>query len=254
MCTDPIDVNKALVSSDSWYVLMADHPVALFNLEASESRASISQICVTNEGSFDTVVSCLREDLRKMGITDLTAKVASSNAESLTAVGFEKRESYVRFSRVAEQIKMMPILPLTNATRKELPALSRLMYDAYAKEYGAFSDVQSAESSLRTVMLDKQYLSGASFASGTSRNLVSACLLTLSSPGQANIAQLFTHPLYRARGFATTEIAAAMNWLVTSSIPNLVACPREGNDVMKRLLRKMGFREDRRLVELAARI
>jgi len=250
-----MNVSKALASSDSWYVLVADHPIVLFNLERSESRAKVSQICVTNDSPVDAVVSYLRQDLRKMGITDLIVRVGSSDLESLTAAGFEKRESYVRFSRVAEEISMMPMLPLTNVTQKEVPALSRLMYDAYAKEHGAFSDIQSAESSLRTLMSGKQrYLSEASFTSGTSRNLVSACLVTLNSASQANIAQLFTHPLYRARGLATTEIAAAMNWLVTSGIPNLVAWPREGNDVVKRLLRKMGFREDRRVVELAAGI
>ena len=255
LCTNLIDVSKALACSDSWYVLVADRPIALFNLERSESRAKVSRICATDDSPVDTVISCLRQDLRKMGITDLIARVESSDLESLTAAGFEKGESYVRFSRVAEETKMMPILPLANATQKELPALSRLMYDAYAKEHGAFSDIQSAESSLRTLMSGKKsYLSEASFTSGTSRNLVSACLVTLNSTGQANIAQLFTHPLYRARGLATTEIGATMNWLVRSSIPNLVAWPRESNDVVKRLLLKMGFREDRRAVELAARI
>ena len=255
LCANPIEVNRALASSDSWYVLIANQPTALFKLEISEPMANISQICVDDDDSLEAVVSSLRQDLRNMRITDISLRVTPNDMESLTARGFEKRVSYVKFSRVSAETKMMPILPLVNTTRKDLPILSRLMYDAYSKTDDAFSDIQSAEKSLRSIISGAwgQYLSDASFASGTSQNLVSACLLTADSPDEARIAQLFTHPLYRARGLATTEIAVAMNRLVASGIGNLVVWNRESDDVVRRLLTKMDFKEGRRVVEMVAR-
>jgi GNAT superfamily N-acetyltransferase len=176
--------------------------------------------------------------------------------EPLNASGLEKRASYVKFTRVPAETKMMPILPLVNATQKEIPMLAGLMYDAYAKTDHVFSDIQSAEKTLLSIMSGVQgrYLSEASFASGATQNLVSACLLTLDSPGQANIAQLFTHPLYRARGLATTEIAMAMNRLVEFGIGNLTVWNRESDDVVRRLLTKMDFKNVGKVVEMVATI
>jgi GNAT superfamily N-acetyltransferase len=255
LCTNPIEVNRALASSDSWYIHLDDRPTALFKLEISEPMANISQICVNRDDMLGAVVSSLRQDLRNMRITDISVRVMPNDMESLNASGFEKRGSYVKFSRVPAETKMMPILPLVNATQKELPILSRLMYDAYAKSDRALSDIQSAEKSLRSIMVGGrgQYLSDASFASGAFQNLVSACLLTADSPGQAKIAQLFTHPLYRARGLATTEIAVAMNRLVASGIGRLLVWNRESDDVVRRLLTKMDFKEDGRVVEMVAK-
>lgn len=255
LCSTPIEVTRALASSDSWYILATNRPTALFKLQISEPMANISQICVNSDDSLEAAVSSLRQDLRNMRITDITVRVAPNDMESLNASGFEKRVSYVKFARVPAETKMMPILPLVNATQKELPLLSRLMYDAYAKTDHVFSDIQSAEKSLRSIMSGVQgrYLLDASFASGAFQNLVSACLLTVDSPGEAKITQLFTHPLYRARGLATTEIAAAMNRLVASGIGNLIVWNRESDDVLRRLLIKMDFKEDRRVVEMGAR-
>ncbi len=85
---------------------------------------------------------------------------------------------------------------------------------------------------------------------------MSACLVTRVSPAEANVSQLFTHPLYRARGLATTEIASAMNSLVKEGkgVTRLTVWSPEANEVMKRLLDKMGFAQDRRLVEMTSRI
>jgi predicted GNAT family acetyltransferase len=149
---------------------------------------------------------------------------------------------------------MMPLLPLTNATQKDLTILSQLMYTSYVKMDGGFPDTQSAETMLRAIMsgVNGQYLQDASFASGASPNLVSACLLTLDTPDEAKIQQLFTHPLYRARGLATTEIAAAMNRLSGSGIRSLTAWSREDNGVVTRLLTKLGFGQERTAVEMLA--
>jgi hypothetical protein len=256
LCSSPIEVNTALASSDSWYVLVTKRPIALLKLQISEQTANISQVCVNSDDSLEAMLSSLRQEFRNMRIAIITVRVPPNNMESLNASGFERRLSYVKLSRVPAETKMMPILPLVNATQKMLPMLSRLMYDAYAKTDHVFSDIESAEKSLRSIMSGfyGTYLSDASFASGASQNLVSACLLTMDSPGEAKIAQLFTHPLYRARGLATTEIAVAMNRLVASRIGNLTAWMRESDDVVRRLLAKMDFKEGRRVVEMVARM
>jgi predicted GNAT family acetyltransferase len=67
---------------------------------------------------------------------------------------------------------------------------------------------------------------------------------------------VFTHPLYRARGLATAEISSAMNRLVNEGkgVSRLTVLKPETNDVVKRLLDKMGFAQDRKLVEMSSRI
>jgi GNAT superfamily N-acetyltransferase len=256
LCSNALEVTNALASSDSWYILVAKRPISLFKLEISEARSSISRICVNGEDSLEAFVSNLRHDLHNMRITDVIVSVAPNDVELLETLGFTARDSYVRFSRVPTEIKMMPILPLMNATQKVFPNLSRLMYEAYDKTEHGFSDLQSAEKSLRAITsgAQGQYLSDASFASGVLPNLVSGCLVVSDSPGEARITQVFTHPLYRARGLATTEIAAAMNRLVVSGTEKLIAWNRVRNDLVRRLLTKMEFKEDRRVVEMAAKI
>ena len=256
LCGTLTEVIKALAASDLWFVLADGQPTAVFKLETHGRTAMVSQICMNSGDSLETVISGLRGELREMRINELTLRVAPNEVEQCSASGFERGPAYVRFSRVPTESNMMPILPLTNITQKELPILSELMYTAYAKTDCGFSDIQSAEALLRTIMSGGrgQYLSNASFASGTRPNLVSACLLTVDSPGEAKIEQLFTHPLYRARGFATTEIAAAMNRLATSSVNSLTAWNREGNDVVRRLLIKMGFRQDPTVIEMTGGI
>jgi hypothetical protein len=152
LCENPFEINRALASSDSWYVLVDNRPTAVFKLEISHPIARISQVCVNSDDSLERVMSSLRRDLRNMRITSVTVKVPLNNMESLNASGFEKQDSYVRFSRVPAVTRMMPILPLVNVTRKELPLLTRLMYDAYAKTNHSFSDIQSAQKSLQFIM------------------------------------------------------------------------------------------------------
>jgi GNAT superfamily N-acetyltransferase len=254
LCGNPFEINRVLASSDSWYVLVDNRPTALFRLEISHPIARISQICVNSDESLERVMSSMRRDLRNMRINSVTVRVPPDDMESLNASGFEKQDSYVRFSRVPAVTEMMTILPLVNVTRKELPLLARLMYDAYAKTNHSFSDIQSAQKSLQFIMSGSrgEYLSDASYASGAFQNLVSACLLTAGLPGQAEIAQLFTHPLYRARGLATVEIAVALNRLYESGIRRLIVWNREGDEVVRRLPTKLGFGEDRKVVEMAA--
>jgi GNAT superfamily N-acetyltransferase len=252
------EVSRALASlGNSWYVLTSERPIALFKAEISGPTANISRL--SYDGTlFESVIATLREDLRRMKITDFDVSVPADKTDLFLSKGFEKHAILVRLSRAPIETKMMPILPLMNPTEKEIPTLSKLMYEAYAKRKDAYADAQSTESVIRNIMSGDlgDYISGASFASGAFPNLVSACLVTRVSLTEANVSQVFTHPLYRARGLATTEIASAMNRLVNEGreITRLTVWSPETNDVMKRLLDKMGFAQDRKLVEMNSRI
>jgi ribosomal protein S18 acetylase RimI-like enzyme len=251
------ELSKVLaLAENSWYALLSDHPIALFKLDLSEPTAKASQICLNRTDSFESVLSNLREDLQKMKIANFDINISLEHAEFLATKGFENRGVLIRLSGAPTETNMMPILPLTNPNEKEIPSLSKLMYESYGKSQTAFPDVHATEKLLRNTISGAygKYLPKASFVSGALPNLVSACLMTLTSHNEANITQLFTHPLYRARGLATTEVAAAMNRLVKDRIERLTVWTRENNDVAKRLFAKMGFKEDTKLVEMAGRI
>jgi GNAT superfamily N-acetyltransferase len=253
------ELGRALASlGNSWYVLTSERPIALLKAEIVGTAANVSRICYDHSTLFESVIANLREDLRRMRITSLHVSVPPDQTDLFYTKDFEKRATLIRLSRAPIETKMMPILPLMNPTEKELPTLSNLMYEAYAKTQGAYLDAQSTERMIRNIMtgVPGNYISEASFASGAFPNLVSACLLTRVSSTEANVSQVFTHPLYRARGLATTEIASAMNRLVKEGkgITRLTVWSPENNEVMKRLLDKMGFAQDRKLVEMITRI
>jgi hypothetical protein len=255
-CTSETEIARILAVSNVWYVQANDRPTALFKLGTFGSNATISEICFNGENTVGTICSTMREDLRKTGIGEIAIRVPQEDEGALGPIGFKRRDSYVRFSRVPSEIRMMPILPLMNITQKEIQVLSQLLFDAYSKSAYGLPDVQSAEKQLRSVMSggEGKYLSNASFASGAYPNLVSACLITEQSPGEATITQMFTHPLYRARGLATTEITSGMNRLLGSGFRHLAAWNSESNTVVTRLLTKMEFKEDRRVAEYVSSI
>lgn len=94
----------------------------------------------------------------------------------------------------------------------------------------------------------------ASLTSGATQNIVSACFITLPSPTEAHVAQLYTHPLYRARGLATTEVATGMNKLVKRGVQTLTVWLGEDNEIAGRLFAKLGFKLQQKLVEMVSRI
>lgn len=248
----PADIGRILAASDSWYVLSLSEPLALFKLSLSETTATISDLCLNRETSVDGVIECLRQDLRKQKVTDMSIGALEGDVNSLGKEGCEKRDAWCRFSAPPKETQMMPLLPLMNPTQTQLPILSNLMHESYSKTGYRVCDVQSAENELRKIMSGEsgKYLSDASFASGVIPNIVSACLINLDSAGEAVISQLFTHPLYRARGLATTEIAAAMNRLHKTGVPRLHLWGMASDDVVRRLVEKLGFQADRRVVEM----
>ena len=255
-CSSPSEVSAVLrAGAETWYVLISTRPVALFKLDVFKSVANISKFCHNVDESIDATLTLLRDDIRKMKVIDLNATVWQKYAETFAANGYENRGVLIRLSRTPIEVKMMPILPLTNPTKNELQILANLMYESYRKIEPEVT-IESKEGILRRIMLGPKgtYLSDASFASGAPPNLVSACLVTLSSSTEASVAELFTHPLYRARGLATTEIAAAMSKLIEHKIETMTALVQEQNQVAKRLFSKIGFQEAGRLAEMTARI
>jgi len=255
-CSSPSEVSAVLrAGAETWYVLISTRPVALFKLDVFKSVANISKFCHNVDESIDATLTLLRDDIRKMKVIDLNATVWQKYAETFAANGYENRGVLIRLSRTPIEVKMMPILPLTNPTKNELQILANLMYESYRKIEPEVT-IESKEGILRRIMLEPRgtYLSDASFASGAPPNLVSACLVTLSSSTEASVAELFTHPLYRARGLATTEIAAAMSKLIEHKIETMTALVQEQNQVAKRLFSKIGFQEAGRLAEMTARI
>jgi len=241
----------------SWSVATTDRPLALFKLDVHDKVASLERFCPVREStaSLQDVISALRSELEKMGTTEIKIQVPRNIVNEFVVKGFREKNEIVRFSGRPTEIKMMPMLRISSATERDIGDLAKLLYEAYSHSADKkFANVESAELSLRDIMRGQHgnYLPDASFVSGTPGNPVSACLITLDPPNEGSVAELFTHPLYRALGFATTELAAGMKWLVKNRIEVLTAWVQGSNDVARRLFAKIGFKEDRRLVELVA--
>ena len=255
--SNPEELHKILRNpQDSWSILISDRPLAIFKLDIHEKSANVEQFCPIQEsaGSLGSTISTMQNDLLKFGSTEIRIKVPTSISAQFVDRGFKQTGEFVGVSGRPVKMKMMPILKLTNPSEKEIPDMSKLLYDAYkGSADNKYPSVAAAETALLEIMRGKhgRYLADASFLSGGILNLVSACLITVER-NTANVAELFTHPLYRARGFATTELAAAMNWLLKNNIEVLTAWMPSSNEVIRRLFAKIGFKEDKRLVELVA--
>ncbi len=144
----------------------------------------------------------------------------------------------------------MQLLPLSNPIEKDIPELSRLMFEAYAEsKYNKYADPAVAERNLRALMSRKErtFLRSSSFISKAGDKIVSACLITGEHVG-ATVSELFTHPLYRARGLATAELTTCMNSLARARV-----AVDEKNDLVIRLLSKIGFTEETRATLMTRR-
>ena len=51
-CSNPNEVSKALASSDSWQILMADQQAAILKLEVTQTAAAIPEILVSDEADL----------------------------------------------------------------------------------------------------------------------------------------------------------------------------------------------------------
>ncbi|HUK28344.1 MAG TPA: GNAT family N-acetyltransferase [Candidatus Acidoferrales bacterium] len=242
---------------NSWYTLTADDAIAVFKLTLRQKLASVDHFCVPSDQAepYTKLISTLHKDLQRIGAARIKINVPKNMAEAFVIDGFKQTNEFLEFSGQPIETRMMPILRLTNPTQREAHEISKLLFEAYsAKPVNRFPTPESAELALQEIMEGKQgrYLTDASFVSGATPNIVSACLITLGEGNVAKVTELFTHPLYRARGLATTELAAAMNWLIKNKVEALEAVVENSNVVVRRLFTKVGLKEVNQLVELVS--
>ena len=258
LCDSKTSLREALMrSGDRWTVLISDQPIALLAMRTVGATAIVERFCPATPDVIPATTSALREYLSRLKAAELEMKVSEDLAESFAKNGFEKRSALLRLTANVVETKTMPILPLSNPTGKDIPALANLMLESYAKSNEKrSSEPAEAERELREIMTEARgpFLPDSSFISKAADKIVSACFLTLTESVTGDIIELFTHPLYRARGLATTEIALSMNRLLKRKIPTLSVWLSESNDVAKRLFSKLNFKEDSRLRQVAMRI
>jgi RimJ/RimL family protein N-acetyltransferase len=256
-CNAKEEVAAALKESgERWNVLVAEKPNAVFSLHTSEASAIVDQFIPEAPESIDATVTALVSHLKPLKIETITIGVPEDATPKLASVGFEKRNTFVRLSGRVIETKLMQILPLTNPLIRDIPTLAKLMHESFGKNTEMeVQSMTSAEKTLRDIIggFYGKFMPECSFVSGTAGNPVSACFITYDSPHSASVAELFTHPLYRARGLATTEISTGMNRLLKLGFMTLSIWVSEDNEVAKRLFSKLGFREDGRLVQMTAR-
>src|SRR5208282_1626633 len=215
----PTSVDKASLLATfrklgpQWTILTHEQTLALFVLSEIHRHGSIDHLCLRTPETITTFASELINELEKTPITDISLTTnAADLAERLVVQGFMKKRSVINFLKQISETQFMPILPLINPKSRDLPVLAKLMYEAYAKgRIPKYASSEEAAKRLQEIISNRDYLAECSFVGGSGGNYVSACFVTSLSNGTANISELFTHPLYRARGLATSEVAMAMN-------------------------------------------
>ena len=131
--SDKKEVTKIIMDPrNAWYTLISDHPLAIFKLNIREKRANIHRFCPAkdNAGSFQNTISALRDDLQKMGAAEIEIRVPKDIADQFVMNGFKKTGDLVRVSGPPIEMRMMPILRLTNPTQREIHDLSKLLYES----------------------------------------------------------------------------------------------------------------------------
>lgn len=257
-CTNKTELQSELKRSpEAWNLLVTDGLAALFTLHFYGTEATVSKFLVSDSFSFATSIPSVLQDLRRMKVGSLTLQVPVEMSDEFVKNGFEKRRLLLKLQGPIVETKLMPILPLNSPKTRDLPILAKLMYDSY--EVGSepkLPSVDCAERLLTGLMNGAygQYAAEASLTSGATQNMVSACFITLRTPKEAQVEQLFTHPLYRARGLATTEVATGMNKLVERGVQTLTIWHGDDNEVAGRLFAKMGFKRQQMLAEMVRRI
>ncbi len=246
----PTSVDKASLLATfrkldpQWTILIHEQTLALFVLSEIHGHGSIDHLCLRTPETITTFASELSNELEKTPITDISLTTNANLAERLVVQGFMKKRSVINFLKQISETQFMPILPLINPKSKDLPILAKLMYEAYAKgRIPKYASSEEAAKRLREIMSNRGYLAECSFVGGSGGNFVSACFVTSLSDGTANISELFTHPLYRARGLATSEVAMAMNRLAKRNYSKLNVWVDDDNDIACRLFSKVGFEQ-----------
>jgi len=225
-----------------WHVIDDKTISAVFTLETLRALTKIDRLCI-NASLVKEVASELANLPRT---TQTTISAPLELISDLSKSGFESQGIEVKLSRVPHESRTMQLLPLSSPSEKDIPELSRAMYEAYLESrWSKYPDAAATERRLRSLISEKNsdHLQDCSFMSKAGDKIVSACLIMGDYTGAA-VSELFTHPLYRARGLATTELTACANSLALAKIPLLRVSVAAENEVLIRLLSKLGFSED----------
>ena len=252
-CKSKEEITEALRKAGSnWNILVVDHPVALFSLQSTGLEVTLERLCPEEPGALQMLTSALQSDFRSMNVASSVVILPEGYEQAFSDGGYQKTNAMVTFSKIVSETQLMPILPMTNLSEKDIPAIAKLMLESYANGHEKFQKDKSAEAYLRSIMKGTcgTFLSDASFTSGAQGNLVSACFVASDMPKVARVVQLFTHPLYRARGLATTELVTGMNRLRKLGVLTLTALIPQSNEVAVRLLTKLEFDRGKAVVEM----
>lgn len=238
-CEDTKQIATALLKLTSdWRSVVQDRVLAIFSFDKSIKR--LSNLCIQS-GAGELVVSEILS-----GLSVIEANSPLELADVWIRHGFQMGVTQVQFFRKPQESNIMQLLPLTNPTGSDLQAISKLMVEVYS---GRYVDAKDAERHLRTIVNAKDFLSDCSFISSARDQVVSACLVSGSSV-RAEVVELLTHPLYRARRLAYTELSMAMNRLLKRRVAELWANVDSENKVAVRLFSKRGFTEVARTVAM----
>ena len=238
-----------------WTILTQDQTLALFTLTETQGYGAIDHLCLSTPEAITDIASELTSELQKTPITTISITTHYTLEERLMTQGFIANTTLTNFSSRISETQFMPILPLINPGSKDIPILAKLMHEAYAKnKIPKYPNADAATTRLRQIIQDGQFLPDCSFVSGLGGNYVSACFITAASPGTATISELFTHPLYRARGLATAEIATAKNRLTKRNYSTLNIWIDETNDIACRLFTKLGFEKKTKKTTLTKKL
>jgi ribosomal protein S18 acetylase RimI-like enzyme len=252
-CKSKEEITEALRKAGSnWNILVVDHPVALFSLRSTGLEVTLERLCPEKPGALQMLIVALQSDFRNMNVASSVVILPEGYEQAFSDGGYQKTNAMVTFSKIVSETQLMPILPMTNLSEKDIPAIAKLMLESYANGHEKFQKDKSAEAYLRSIMKGTcgTFLSDASFTSGAQGNLVSACFVASDMPKVARVVQLFTHPLYRARGLATTELVTGMNRLRKLGVLTLTALIPQSNEVAVRLLTKLEFDRGKAVVEM----
>ncbi len=256
-CQSKSDTIEALTGSKiPWHILTTDRPIALFALHTNHQSVVVDQLVFSRSERPDQALIILRDELVGKGAETIVIPLVEEAKQNLPKEGFQIHDTLIKFSTKPTVTEFMPILPLTNPSESHVTELTALMNEAYRSKQDSRIPQQSQFENVVRDVFDGRYgtyLRDCSHSSGMQGKTVSACLVTRVSEKRARIVQMFTHPLYRARGLATSEIAMAMNKMANRGISALTAYVPEANVVAVRLFRKLGFAEVQRIVRLSTR-
>jgi hypothetical protein len=141
------EITKSLgKAAANWYVLAVDHPVALFSLQLAGSEARLERLCIEKTSTLPTLITHLQSDIGNLRVTSSVVIVREGDQPAFAEVGFRKTNSLVAFAKTVLETQLMPMLPMSNPTERDIPILARLLFESYANGIEKFQDAKDRKS------------------------------------------------------------------------------------------------------------